>query len=51
MSIWKNPSDGDASIAYQPTDGVALELLALGLVALHVRQQRDTLSLQASMQG
>ena len=31
--------------------GVALELLALGLVALHVRQPRDTMSLQASMQG
>jgi hypothetical protein len=49
MSIWKYPPYGDASIAYRPTDGVALELLALGLVALDIRQARDSMALQTPM--
>lgn len=48
--MWKNPPYGDASITYRPTDGVALELLALGLVALDIRKTGDAVPLQAPMQ-
>ena len=34
----ENPPLGDASIACRPMDGVALEFLPLGLVALDIRQ-------------
>ena len=50
MSIWKNPPLGDASIACRPMDGVAPELLALGLVAFNIRQARDAMSLQTPVQ-
>lgn len=40
---------GDVDV--KESDGVALELLALGLVALDIRQARDAMSLQAAMQG
>jgi hypothetical protein len=32
-------------------DGLAIELLALGLVAIKIRLPRDAMPLQASMQG
>jgi hypothetical protein len=40
-----------SDVDMEEPDGVALELLALGFAALHVRQPRDTMSSQASMQG
>jgi hypothetical protein len=39
------------NIDVKEPDGVALERLALGLVAIDIRQPRDAMSLQATMQG
>jgi hypothetical protein len=43
--MWKKPPYGDARIACRPTDGIALELLALGFVAIDIRQERDAMTL------
>ena len=40
---------GDVDV--EEANGVALELLTLGLVAIDIRQPRDAMSLQATMQG
>ena len=40
-----------SDIYVEEPDGIPLELLALGLVALDIRQSRDVMSLQAPVQG
>ncbi len=39
------------NVDVKEADGVALELLALGLVSLDIRQPRDAMPLQATMQS
>ena len=40
-----------SNINVEETNGVALELLAFGLIALDIRQARDAMSQQAAVQG